>query len=188
MTKEQLAKLGIVVDKDLTDDEAFALIEKHNQDLVNEKSKLKNLNDKYSSEIAGFKKKEQDRMSDDEKKAMAQQELENELKTLRRENVVNKKVGELMEVGYGKELATKIAEAEIDGKSTAKYHQEFITAREESLRAELLAKTPKPDGTNGTTETKFTKENFSKGLISMEDMNKLRSENPTLYNELISSK
>ena len=180
MTKEQLAKLGIVVDKDLTDDEAFALIEKHQKDLNDEKTKLKGQVDKYSSEISNFKKKEQERLTDDEKKALAQQELEKELASLRRENALSKKVGEYVEIGYSKELAEKVAEAELDGKSTAKFHQEFIKGREESLKAELLKKTPTPSGSDDTN-TKFTKENFKKGLITMEEMNKLQSENPTLY-------
>ena len=180
MTKEQLAKLGIAVDKDLTDEEAFALIEKHNQDLVNEKSKLKGLNDKYSSEIAGYKKKEQDRLSDDEKKALAQQELENELKTLRRENDINRKVGELVEIGYSKELATKVAEAELDGKSTAKYHKEFITAREESLKAELLKSTPKPSATS--VDTKATTIEDMKKMTYVE-LQKVAENNPQLFSE-----
>lgn len=186
MTKEQLAKLGIVVENDLTDDEANELILKKLAEKDGEIKNQKDMISKRNSEINALKDKEKERMTDEEKKAQAQQELEKELASLRRENALNKKVSEYLEIGYDKELATKVANAELDGKSTAQFHKQFIETQRESLKAELLAKTPTPSGNNDNNPTQFTKENFKKGLISMEDMNKLQAENPTLYKEIIS--
>lgn len=186
MTKELLAKLGIVVDHDLTDEEANELIAKKLADKDTEIKKQKDLISTRNSEISELKKEKTDRLSEDEKKALAQQELEKEVATLRRENALNKRVAEYVEIGYDKELAEKIANAELDGKSTAQYHKQFLEAQKESIKAELLAKTPNPKQQDQTSETKFTKENFKAGKISMAEMNELKATNPTLYQEIIS--
>ena len=186
MTKEQLAKFGIVVDKDLTDEEAHELIAKKMAEKEAEINKQKELITKRNGEIAELKRESADRLSEDEKKALAQQELEKELNELRRENALNKRIAEYVEIGYDKELATKIANAELDGKSTAQYHKQFVESQREKIKAELLADTPNPKQTNPSDpNSKFTKENFQKGLISMSEMNELKESNPTLYQEII---
>ena len=57
MTKDYLAKLGIAIDKDeVTDEEGQRLIELHVAKMTGDQKKLKELNDKYSSELAEKKR------------------------------------------------------------------------------------------------------------------------------------
>ena len=187
MTKEQLAKLGITIEGDsISDDEAFALIEKHTKALSDEKSKLKKRNDELSSENADYKRKAQDQLSEEEKTTLKIQELENSNKELKRSLARNDLINELVGIGYDKELATKYADAQLDGKPTIEFQKKFMESKLEAQKQELLkgGKDPKIDDPD-KAKTKFTKENFSKGLISMEEMNTLKETNPTLYSELI---
>ena len=91
-----------------------------------------------------------------------------------------------MGIGYDKELATKYADAQLDGKSTIAYQKKFMESKLEAQKQELLKGTPNPtvDDPNKAKE-KYTKENFLKGQISIEEMNKLKETDPTLYNEIV---
>lgn len=186
-TKEQLAKLGIVVDKDeVTDEEALGLIEKKNADLVSERNKLKKRTDELSSELADKKKQDQEKLSEEERQKLLIAELQESNQKLNREISRNKKINDLMSIGYDQELATKFADAELDGKSTVEFQKQFMNSKLEAQKQELLkgGKVPKVDNPDKATE-KFTKENFKKGIISMSEMNELKEKDPTLYNELI---
>lgn len=187
MTKQFLASLGITIDTDeISDEEGQKLIAKALADNKDKADKNKKLVDKYSSELAELKKEKQDKMSDDEKKQAHYTEMETELTKLKRELAVKEKVNDLVELGYDKETAIKYANDELDGKSTIKYQKDFIASREEKLKADLLKNGGvDPNVKNGGNQTKFTKENFEKGLISMEEMNELKASNPTLYNEIL---
>lgn len=182
MTKEQLAKLGIVIEgNDMPDSEAFALIEQKFGSLNGDLKKHKDLLSTRNSEIAEYKRKEQEKLSDDEKRQLHYQELEETNKTLTRKLALNEKVKDYIALGYSEELATKVANAELDGKSTASYHKEFITAREEKLKAELLQGNPQPH-TNGDPKT-LTKEALSKMTYS--ELLKAQETNPEIVNEFI---
>lgn len=186
MTKAFLAKLGIAIDKDeVTDEEGQALIEKSFKDKDEEKSKLKGQVDKYSTEIASYKKEKEAKMTDDEKTKARIEELEKQLNDSKRTNIVNEKVANLVELGYDKETAIKYANDEVDGKSTIGYQKAFKEKIEANIRAEILKSQKDPNIGNGKNETKFTKENFKKGLISMEEMNELKEKDPTLYKSLV---
>ena len=53
-------------------------------------------------------------------------------------------------------------------------------------KVEALKGQPNPRvGNPNDTDAKFTKENFQKGLISIEEMNALKERNPEKYNELV---
>jgi hypothetical protein len=186
-TKEQLAKLGITIEEDsIEDDKAFELIEKHTSTLTSEKAKLKKRTDELSSEIAEKKKAEQEKMSEEEKTRLHYEEIENANKELTRQLSRNNKINDLMSIGYDKELATKYAEAELDGKSTIEFQKQFMNSKLEAQKQELLKGTPTPRiNTDGDDKGKFTKENFKAGKISMEEMNKLKESDPATYNELI---
>ncbi len=182
MTKEQLAKLGIVIDgNELPDSEALALIEQKFGTLNGDLKKHKDLLSARNGEIAEYKRKEQEKLSDDEKRALHYQELEETNKTLTRKLALNEKIKDYIAIGYSEELATKVANAELDGKPTANYHKEFITAREESLRAELLKGNPQPH-TNGDPKP-LTLDDLKK--MSYEELLKTQETNPELVNEYL---
>ena len=186
MTKEFLAKLGIAITTDeISDEEGNKLIETKFGELKAENANSKGLVDKYSSEIAGLKKKEQDRMTDEEKRQAETDALKQQIADANRKLAVNSRVADLVDLGYDKETATKYANDELDGKPTIEYQKQFKIKLEADIRAKVLneGKDPKPSPTD--PNTKYTKENFKKGLISMEEMNSLKATNPTLYNEII---
>lgn len=186
MTKEFLAKLGIAITTDeISDEEGNKLIEAKFGELKTESATNKGLVDKYSSEIASYKKKEQDRMTDEEKKQAETDALKQQVAEANRKLAVNDRVADLVELGYDKETATKYANDELDGKPTIEYQKQFKVKLEADIRAKVLneGKTPQPSPAD--PNTKYTKENFKKGLITMEEMNALKTTNPTLYNEII---
>lgn len=161
MTKEQLEKLGIKVEKtDLTQEEIDALVEKRVAELTGENSKLHTSISKVNSENAEYKRKEQERLSDDEKKALKEQEMAEKIASYEKQIAKTSKVNEYLAIGYPKELAEKVADAEIEGKSSAKYHAEFVKSQVETTKAELMKKNPNPDGA-GNDDT-MTLDKFKK--------------------------
>lgn len=187
MTKEMLAKLGIVIETDeIGDEEAQKLIEAKITSLNGDNKKLKDTLSSRNSEIAEYKRKDQEKMTEEEKVKAHYEELEKENASLKRKDSLNSKINDLMSIGYDKELATKYAEAELDGKSTIAFQKQFMEAKLETQKQELLKHSKQPDlGDPDGANTKFTKENFKKNNISMEEMNKLKEDNPSLYNELV---
>lgn len=182
MTKEQLAKLGIVIDKEeIADSEAQTLIEQKFNSLNGDLKKHKDLLSSRNSEIAEYKRKEQDKLSEDEKLQLHYKELEETNKSLTRRLALNEKIKDYIGLGYSEELAMKVATAELDGKPTAQYHREFITAREESLKAEILKSNPTPK-TNDNPKP-LTKEDLAK--MTYTELMKVQETNPELVNDFI---
>lgn len=185
MTKDFLAKLGIVIDEDeIADDKAQELIDKKFKEMNANSESQKNLLSKRNSEIAEYKRKEQEKLSDDEKTKLHYQEVEERNKTLERRIALSEKVAEYVSIGYDADLAKKVAEAELDGKSTVSYHKQFISAREEKLKAELLKGNPTPE-VKGDPKT-LTKADLDK--MGYEELMKVQQEKPELYNEWANSK
>jgi hypothetical protein len=183
MTKSQLEKiLGIKLEdgKDAyTDDEVTELVAKSYSELRSDLTKNKDLLSKRNSEIAEYKRKEQEKLTDDEKARLQFEETVKENNALKRKILRSEKIADYIGLGYSKELAEKVADAELDGKSTVELRKQFIVAKEESIKAELLKETPNPD-TKKDTSTK-TKEEIVKG--GYEEMLKLKETNPEVYNE-----
>lgn len=179
-TKEQLAKLGITITEDsIEDNEALELISKKQNEMSAETKKHKDLLDKRNSEIAEFKRKEQEKLSEEEKTKLHYADLEKTNKDLTRRLALNDKITEYISLGYDADLAKKVAEAELDGKSTVEYRKQFISAQQEKLKAELLKTNPAPH-TKGDPKT-LTKADLNK--MGYEELMKVKEENPTLYNE-----
>lgn len=178
MTKELLAKLGITAEKDLTDEEVVGEILKLVKSKDDTISGHKGMIDRYSSEIADYKKKLEAKMSDEEKAQEHLKELETENANFKRNASIAERKASYLGLGYSDELASKIATAEIDGQPTAEYHK----AHQEELVKKTLAgkidKTPAPK----TTTIQMTKEEFNK--LGYEGQLKLYQENPTLYEQL----
>lgn len=184
MTKEQLAKLGIVIEGETVDGEELeTLLTKHFGGLNDEIKKNKDLISKRNAEINALKDKEKEKLSEDEKTRLHYEELETTNKALLRKIDLSEKIAGYVELGYSKELATKVAEAELDGKSTVEFHKQFIEATKKSVEAEVLKRTPNPNLNDDKTVT--TKEDVVKG--GYEAMMKLKAENPEKYKEYFGS-
>lgn len=185
MTKEQLAKLGIVIEQDeISEEESQKLIAERVAALAGENSKQKTLLSQRNSEIAEYKRKEQEKLSEEEKTKLHYEELEKANKEMHRKLDLNEKVKGYLAIGYSEELATKIAEAELDGKPTFEFHKQHLASREETIKAELLKGTPDPrtDNSNKT----LTKADLDK--MGYEGLLKVQKENPALYNEWAAEK
>ena len=184
MTKAQLEKLlGITLEEGketYTDDEALELISKDFSSIKSDRDKTKNLLSQRNSEIAEFKRKEQDKLSEEEKTRLHYEELEKNYASLQKTVAKSTRASEYMGIGYPKELAEKIADAELEGKPTAEFHKQFITSREESIRAELLKNPPKVTTTDkGDT---VTREDYKKMTYSQRM--ELKDKNPELFEQV----
>lgn len=179
MTKEFLAKLGITIEGEtISDEEGQKLIEQKVSSLNSDYKKQKDLLSTRNSEIAELKRKETEKLSEEEKQKLHYQDMEKEIASLKRKDSLNSKVNDLMSIGYDKELATKYATAELDGKSTIEFQKTFMEAKLEAQKQELLKKgnDPKLNNPNGTIKTK---EDFLKA--SYEDKLKFAEEHPAEF-------
>ena len=189
MTKEQIEALGITYVEGMTDDEVFDKITENKKALDAKTAELegkvktyKASIDKLSSENANYKKEKQEKLTDEEKAQAHLAEVEAELAKANRKIAESERVSSYVTLGYPKDLAEKVAVAELDGKDASKYHQEFIKSREEAVKAEIMKQNPgvKGGAGNGGNE-KFTKENFKAGKLGMEELTELKANNPALY-------
>lgn len=187
MTKEKLAKLGITIEADeISEEEAEKLIEQKFASLNSDVKKHKDLLSTRNSEIAEYKRKEQEKLSDDEKQKLHYQEMEKEIASLKRKDTLNSKINDLMSLGYDKELATKQAEAEVDGKSTIEFQRKFMESKLETQKQELLKQTKTPNVNDPNASGVKTKEDFDK--LGYEGQLKLYNENPEVYKQFANQK
>lgn len=126
---------------------------------------LKELISKANSEAADFKKKYMATLSDAEKakaeREAQQQEIENELATLRRDRDVKDQMATYTAMGFDTELAKETAEALVDG-NLAKVNsnlQAFVETVKQKAVADAMRDTPKP-GSAGNGEKPLTKDDI----------------------------
>ena len=123
----------------------------------------KDLFDKVSSEVASYKKKEFERMTEEEAaKAKAEEEraaMQARLEELERDKLINEYTAQFLGIGYDKDLAKETAEALQKGDMQMVFlnQTKFATAREKALKAELLKDTPKPPAGNGASAADYQK-------------------------------
>lgn len=186
MTKEQLAKLGINFEGEtITDEEVEKLLTEKFNSLNGDLKKHKDLLSTRNSEIAEYKRKEQEKLSDDEKQKLHYAEMEKEIADLKRKDALNTKINDLISLGYDKELAKKQAEAELDGKSTVAFQKQFMEAKLEEQKKALLQQAPNPQ-LNDPNQTVKTKEDFDK--LGYEGQLKLYNEHPEVYKQFTEQK
>ena len=186
LTKEQLAKLGITIDGDsATDEEVEKLLTDKFNSLNGDVKKHKDLLSARNSEIAEYKRKEQEKLTEEEKTKLHYEEMEKEIASLKRKDSLNSKINDLMSLGYDKELAQKYAEAELDGKSTIEFQKKFMEAQLEAQKKELLNGTPSPKVNDPNAGVK-TLEDFNK--LGYEGQLKLYNEHPEIYKQFAEKK
>ena len=123
--------------------------------LQSEYSKVKSSLDKASSEVADYKRKERDRMSEDDKKAIEAEERESYYKTLERRIAIADYEAELEDVTDAK-IKREIAELFADGKlvegmSKHKAYREKAKGElEKKIKSELMKQNPQHSAQVGT--------------------------------------
>lgn len=178
MTKELAQKIGITTDKDLTDEEVVAEVQKIVKGKDDELANRKGLIDKHTAEISRLKKEAEAKMTDDEKAKAHLKELEDEVATYKKDKSVAERKASYLGLGYSDELASKIALAEIEGNPTAEFHKQHQEELVKKTLAEKIDKTNPPH----TTETdKVTQETFDK--MGYEERVKLYEKDPATYNK-----
>lgn len=174
-------KFNIEGYEEMTPEEKVAALEAYEPTDVVSKATF----DKTASELAAAKKRERDRMTEEEAKAAKAAE-EYAAAIARAEKAesalaVSKYTAAYVTMGYDEKLAASTAEAIAKGDmdtvfKNQKIHQE---TREKALKAELLKQTPPPAA--GGSDTGMKKEEFAK--MSLQDKQKFAAENPERYKE-----
>lgn len=190
--KELCKQLGVEYVEGMTQEDVIKAVnakrdadQKALKDKDDEIAKQKTLISTRNSEIADLKKKEQEKLSDEEKRQLEHDNLVKELEDLKAKDAVNQKVEAYMAIGYPKDLARKVAEAEVKGEDTTELHKQFITAHDEEVKKQAMAGNPAPKGTQ-LDPKKYTKEAFKKGEISYEELVELEAKHPDVYKEITS--
>ena len=129
------------------------------EELNGKYSSLKTSFDKASSDVADFKRKERERMTEDEKKKAEDAEKEAYYKNLEREHSLFKYSEDLDDITDAKvknEIASLFADGEIK-KALAKFKEwrkKDRSEMEKSIREELMQTNPQPSAQGGTTAVK----------------------------------
>lgn len=129
--------------------------------LQGEHAKMKASFDKASSEVADYKRKERERMSEDEKKAASEAEREAHYKDLERRLALSDYSAELDDIADSK-MRADIVELFADGKivEALKKFKEFRakdrSELEKRIKSELMKQNPQPSAqtSNPTAKTK----------------------------------
>lgn len=147
----------------------------------------KDLYDKTASDLSQKKKELAERMTEDERKAQAEQEKYQEMLAkyndlLKSQQILSTK-NSYLSLGYDEELAQSTAQALIEGDmdtvfANQRLHQDGIESR---IRASILSETPRPRGGNEGAPT-MTKADLRK--MSEKERFKFAQEHPDEYKEI----
>lgn len=126
----------------------------------------KDLYDKAASDVAAWKKKHHELLTEDERKKQEADEkwasMEQELAGLRKEKTVSQYTAQLLKQGYDEALATSTAAAMESGDMTTVFanNQKFLDGYAKQIIADKLKRTPR--GADGGTGGTMTKDAFRK--------------------------
>lgn len=147
----------------------------------------KEVADRYASEASSYKKKYNEKLTDEERLKQEQEDKFNQMQTeldeLKQEKALNGHITNLMGLGYDKDTAKQVAEATIKGDfdTVYKLQNQFIDATKKSVESDVLKRTPAPNvGGNGDKD--ITKEEFAK--MSLAEKQKLYENDPDTFAEL----
>lgn len=184
MEQEKLKNLlGDDYKENISDDEAIELLVRLRTDEKEKHAKDKMAFDKTSTELATLKKKASEKLTEEEKQKEQFDQVKAENEALKKERDISNLTAKYIGLGYDPKLAKETAEAQVNN-DTAKVfdnHQKFLKAREETLKADLLKQTPRPNP-NDPINGEITKEQFSK--MSLSERTELYQTNPELYKQL----
>ena len=136
---------------DMTAEEKVAALEKIEiNDNASEVQRLKKLNDKASKEAAEWKRKHNALLDDDTRKQQEAderyQEMENELKTLKRDKTIASYTANYLKMGYDETLANEIAVAMADGDNDKVFEcqAKFLENHDKEVTKGAMKNTPRP--------------------------------------------
>jgi Zn-finger nucleic acid-binding protein len=152
---------------------------------ISEYEKLKSQFDKVSSEISSFKKKEKERMTEEERKNAELLEKEERYKQIEKENNLIKLKSKMAKVIDDEAVLDEISTLMVEGKTSEavdKQNEYLLKQRltlEQKIKEELLKSnpTPAPQGGGGTTK-KLTD-------YTMAELTAMEKSNPSLYKKLL---
>ena len=128
-----------------------------------EAEKQKGLKDKYASENADYKKKELDKMTDDEKKAKELQDLIDSKNKMEAEIKQMKLEKDLLANGFTAEESQKLISSNFSVKDIAEIIKEKVDSAVKSAKAEMIkGTTPSAQMGNGNADGKAEKSDFQK--------------------------
>lgn len=128
-----------------------------------EAEKQKGLKDKYASENADYKKKELDKMTDDEKKAKELQDLIDSKNKMEAEIKQMKLEKDLLANGFTAEEGAKLIKSNFSVKDIAEIIKDKVDLAVKSAKAEMIkGTTPSVQMGNGTTNNAQEKTGFQK--------------------------
>lgn len=141
---------------EMTTEQKLAALEAFEyEDYSSENERLKTAVSKANSEAAGWKKKHNALLDEDGKKRQeaeeANKKIIEELETLRKDKKISDFTARYLKLGYDSDLAAATAKAMADGDMEAvfKNGEAHRAALEKRIKAELMNRTPKPDGSGG---------------------------------------
>lgn len=152
--------------------------------LKDEYNKMKAQFDKTASELAEMKKQYKARLTDEEQK---QAEHDEELESLRQkvqlmetESTIAEIKANYLSMGYDEELAHDTARATVEGDNKRIFanHKKFLEAHDKAFEANLIANTPRPEGSG--TASPITREEILAIKDTTERQQKM-AENPSLF-------
>lgn len=183
-------KEGMTVDEIQKALEGIELPQPNTEELEKANAEIKRYKDaltKSNSENAEYKRKEREKLSEDEKNALANKELienlQNQIASYKREKDIADLTSRFIGLGFDKENATKVATSYLDGNADDVFAQ--FSARLESVtkdaKSTVLGGTPRPQGSTGATPT-ITKAQFD--AMGLSERNELYVNNRELYEAL----
>lgn len=174
--------LGDSYKDDLTIDEIESLLEPKYSNLTKERDSLKLASDKNASEASEFKKKYQEKLNDEEKKALEREEMLKQINGFKREKSIAEQKANYIALGFDEILAQETAQALIDNDfATVMKNQKIVNDKMlEEANKKALTQTPKPPAGDPKT---ITKEDFKK--MNYSQIDKLMREDRATYDRLV---
>lgn len=166
--------------EDMSAEEKLALLDKWEPDGWVKKEVF----DRTASELAEYKRKLREKMSEEERKEAERQEaeaaLKAELESLRKEAAITKNKAKFLSLGYDEKLAEDTARALADGDFEKVFANQAIHLEnvKKAAIAAALANEPKPPA-GGGGGAEITKEQFD--AMGYSDRLKLFNEQPEIY-------
>ncbi|MBQ1791321.1 MAG: hypothetical protein II008_14175 [Oscillospiraceae bacterium] len=132
-----------------------------------ETNKLKTQLSKANTEAAELKRKLQEKMTEDERKAQeaeeASRKMQEELETLRREKTIASYKASYLSMGYDEAIAEDTAKAMADGDMNKVFANQkaFLESHDKAVLADAVKKTPAPPAGSGAATPKTKEEIFA---------------------------
>lgn len=132
-------------------------------DNATEVERLKGAVSKANSEAAGWKKKHNELLTEDERKkqedADALANMKKELDELRKDKTVSEYKAKLISQGYDEALASDTAQAMADGDTAKVFANQgkFLEDYAKKVKADAMKKTPKPPAGDGSSDIDYSK-------------------------------